>query len=609
MMSIVTKLISALKKTHLSSQILQVKLLELAMKGYTLAICMPLVAAIWLWFRFQQLPLPLPPLATTSNDSKLVPLEYEYPVVKFTTVGATGESYAAFITELRNRIVTGEDMRHGIPVLCRTVDIRYRFILVELTNRQGVTITLAIDVINLYVVGYRSGYNAIFLRPDNDADREAITNLFPHASQQTLTNRGNYDDLERNGRARSEVNLGLYALDNAISALEGYATGGHGIVTLQDLLCSFIVCIQMISEAARFNLIQHDIRVRIEDNQERPPDSRLISLENNWGSLSEQIQTSNQGVFVRPVQLSQRNNEPLPVDSLSPALIRNMGVMLYSCANSRMNNWGSRDYESDEDVCAYNEPTVRINGPNGLCADVYKGEFYDGNSIILFPCKTNTDPNQFWTLKRDGTIRSNGRCLTIYGYNPGDPVMMYHCDCASIDDTRWEVWDNGTIIHSASGLVLTAKSWDQGVKLTVETNVYTTSQSWRPTNNTQPFVASIVGYEDLCLRGNGEDVYVEHCEVSKQEQQWALYPDGSIRPQEKQQYCLTEDGDSRGTVVKIFSCKIGSSAQRWEFKNDGSIWNLNSGLVMGVEASEPGLQLIDIEPYYGTENQIWNVVY
>ncbi|XP_050211796.1 agglutinin-like [Mercurialis annua] len=230
------------------------------MKVYLLTICKTLVVAIWLG------------LITTTAAI------YEYPVVRFTLVDVTGQSYSDFIDELRSHLVTGDDVRHGIPVLRSTVDIAQRFVLVELTNLQGVTITVAVDVINVYVVGYRAGNrNPIFFRPDNEADSVAITHVFPGTDGQTLTNGGNYDDLEHHAGDRSGINLGLHALDAAISALYDFAMGGHGEVPLDRLLRSFMVGIQMISEAARFNLIRDDIGVRIDENQERPPDPRILS--------------------------------------------------------------------------------------------------------------------------------------------------------------------------------------------------------------------------------------------------------------------------------------------------------------------------------------------
>nr|prf ricin E B [Ricinus communis] len=257
------------------------------------------------------------------------------------------------------------------------------------------------------------------------------------------------------------------------------------------------------------------------------------------------------------------------------------------------------------DVCMDPEPIVRIVGRNGLCVDVRDGRFHNGNAIQLWPCKSNTDANQLWTLKRDNTIRSNGKCLTTYGYPSGVYVMIYDCNTAATDATRWQIWDNGTIINPRSSLVLAATSGNSGTTLTVQTNIYAVSQGWLPTNNTQPFVTTIVGLYGMCLQANSGKVWLEDCTSEKAEQQWALYADGSIRPQQNRDNCLTTDANIKGTVVKILSCGPASSGQRWMFKNDGTILNLYNGLVLDVRRSDPSLKQIIVHPVHGNLNQIW----
>ncbi|EEF28781.1 ricin-agglutinin family protein, partial [Ricinus communis] len=109
----------------------------------------------------------------------------------------------------------------------------------------------------------------------------------------------------------------------------------------------------------------------------------------------------------------------------------------------------------NDDVCVDPEPTVRIAGRNGVCVDVRGEEFYDGNPIQLWPCKSNTDWNQLWTLRKDGTIRYNGKCFTT----------------TTVGATRWQIWDNRTIINPISGLVLEATSGNNGTTLIVQTNI------------------------------------------------------------------------------------------------------------------------------------------
>ncbi|EEF28780.1 ricin-agglutinin family protein [Ricinus communis] len=106
---------------------------------------------------------------------------------------------------------------------------------------------------NAYVVGYRAGNYAYFFRPDNSEDAEAITLLFIDAQNPyTFTFGGNYDRLEQLGGLRENIELANDPLEDAISALYYYSTGGTQLPTLAR---SFIVCIQMASEAVRFQYI------------------------------------------------------------------------------------------------------------------------------------------------------------------------------------------------------------------------------------------------------------------------------------------------------------------------------------------------------------------
>ncbi|XP_002534221.2 ricin-like [Ricinus communis] len=577
------------------------------LRGNTIVIWLYAVAT-WLWFGSTS------GWSFTLQDSNNNKLLKQYPTIIFTTVSATAESYRDFINAMRSQLLAGDDVRHEIPVLQNRVGllINQRFVLVQVTNQAELSITLAVDVTNVYVVGYRAGNNAYFFQPDNPEDAEAITHLFTDSqSRQPFSFGGNYDRLEqiasqggRRGR-REDIELGIGPMEEAISALYRYTTGG---VQLPTLARSFIVCIQMISEAIRFQYIEGEMGSRIRHSRGSAPDPSVITLENNWGRLSTTIQESNQGAFANPIQLQRRNGSMFYIFDVSK-LIPIIALMVYRCAppaalqhpllaKPMVSN-------SNDDVCVDPEPTMRIMGRNGLCADVRDGDYRDGNSIQLWPCKSSTDVNQLWTLKKDGTIRSNGKCLTTCGYNPGHHVMIYDCDTAIIDATRWQIWDNRTIINPISGLVLAATSGNSGTTLTVRTNIYATSQGWLPTNNNEPFVTSIVGLYDLCLQANSGNVWLEECVNKKAEQQWALFADGSIRPQQDQNNCLTGDASTQGTIVKVLSCNSGSAGQRWMLKNDGTIWNLYYGLVLDVANSDPSLKQIIIWSFNGDPNQKW----
>ncbi|KAI7999634.1 hypothetical protein LOK49_LG09G01845 [Camellia lanceoleosa] len=561
------------------------------------------VVATWVWWT--ALVGPAWVCTSTVEDTKLT---LRYNTVRFTTENATKESYTQFMEALRDQLGSGYEA-HTIPVLrdVSTVDTSQRFLLVELSNWGEATITLAVDVQNAYVVAYQAGDQSYFFR---DAPEVAFSNLFSDTQQSTFNFNGSYVDLEgRSRQDREDIDLGILALELAISSLRRSSSAAESTIAR-----SLIVCIQMVSEAARFRYIEQRVRQSITSAgyEHFRPDAGMLSLENKWGTLSYAIQESNQGVFSRPVQLQRPDYTFFNVDSATLSIVRNLALMLFVCNINQASSQFSplirsvvAPVDDDDDTCAEPEPTIRISGRNGLCVDVRDGQYNDGNPIQLWPCKSNTDANQLWTLKRDGTIQSNGKCLTTYGYSPGVYVMIYNCDTAVTAATRWQVWDNGTIINPESALVLSAESENAGTTLTVETNIYASRQGWRASNNTDPFVTSIVGFMDLCMQRNENNVGLGDCVSNQTDQKWAIYPDGSIRPQHNQDVCLTSNNHFQGTNIIIVSCSPGWSSQRWVFTNDGVILNLYNGMVMEVKDSNPILQQIILWPFNGNPNQKW----
>uniref|UniRef100_A0ACD5WGQ7 Uncharacterized protein n=1 Tax=Avena sativa TaxID=4498 RepID=A0ACD5WGQ7_AVESA len=578
------------------------------------------------------------PLGTSPDDNTT--LMYDYPVVSLTTVSINPETYVAFIRELRQRLASPGDTRHGIPVMRShaDTDIAERFVLVELSNSAGLSVTLALDVINGYVVGYRSGDYWVFLMRDDDDDEiaaAATMQLFRETTIRriTLEFTGSYQDLQQRGGRREDVPLGIQALEQAVSTMYSYPRNPNLQVRDQAALArAFLITIQMVSEAARFNTIEASVclRLRERDDPGTAPDTRMISLENGWDRLSSEIQyLSNDGVGVFRnavrVQTGGHDGEAfIDVDNLARALeVASLALMLFRCNNNqRLPQLSSPlirptiilpTKSDDRPTCPEDlEPTVQIAGPGGLCVDVKNGWYNNGNPIQLYPCRSSDNTNQLWTLRRDGTLRSNGKCLASYGYTPGDYIMIY--DCGLSDKFKWQVWDNGTII-SKSGLVLAARSLESGTTLTAEVENSTIGQSWRPSNNTQPLVAPIVGISSgLCLQAQGTEPVLNMCVTRKPDQAWALYPDGSIRPnQTRVDRCLTVVPSNQGSSLsslKISVCEPNSFLQRWVFPNDGTIMNLFSKHVMDLTpCAIPSLGEIIVASSTGSPSQMWKPLY
>nr|GFC69790.1 ribosome-inactivating protein [Tanacetum cinerariifolium] len=96
-----------------------------------------------------------------------------------------------------------------------------------------------------------------------------------------------------------------------------------------------------------------------------------------------------------------------------------------------------------DEQCPDGEPTINIVRRDGQCVNVKDSQYYNGNFIILGACG-NAQRNQLWTFKSNGTIRSNGKCLTSgYGGCWGN-----------------QRWADDTILNPNARLVMDVRSSD-----------------------------------------------------------------------------------------------------------------------------------------------------
>ncbi|GJV85792.1 ribosome-inactivating protein [Tanacetum coccineum] len=161
----------------------------------------------------------------------------------------------------------------------------------------------------------------------------------------------------------------------------------------------------------------------------------------------------------------------------------------------------------------------------------------------------NAQCNQ--TFKSDGTIRSNGKCLTTNGYASGQYIMIYDCDTAKPDANKWILYNAGSIMNPTSGLVIAAK---------------TSTQATANGANTRVWLANyVIGTEPR--------------------QQWPLYGDGTIRLYSDCTLYVTSDGHQSLDIIILLKCQ-GWGDQRWTFMADGTILNPNARLVMDVRRSD-----------------------
>ncbi|CAA0816187.1 Unknown protein [Striga hermonthica] len=518
------------------------------------------------------------------------------------------EAYVNLIQDLRRAVARGTDS-HGIAVTRDpNLPLQDPFVQVQLESGGDEVITVIIYTVNVYVVGYYFGpvVQPILYYLD-DIPREALFRAFPspNYTHRALGFAGNYGSLP----SREGQELGHSALNVAISNLF------HGNSRPNSRPGALLVIIQMLSEAARIRYVEHLVRRNmLGDNLNFIPDPRAISMENAWSRLSEQVQLSSEsGVFDRTIEVRNVLNQVVRVSSVV-VLMREaaLALLLYRGCNPRALIRMPVSVpeavavgRADED-CPNEEPTTNIIGRDGQCVDVRDGHYNNGNSIILWPCG-NAQLNQLWTFKSDGTIRSNGKCLTTYGYSPG--VYIYDCDAAVTEATKWVLYNAGTIMNPRSGLVIAAESSTQGTVLTVAEDNNSSRQAWTAGNYTQPTITYISGFREMCLQANGANnrVWLANCVIrTEPNQQWALYGDSTIRLYSDPTLCVTSDGHESLDSIILLKCQ-GWGNQRWTFMADGTILNPNARLVMDVENSDPSLKnIILYQPKpTGNANQFW----
>ncbi|XP_065865525.1 ribosome-inactivating protein cucurmosin-like [Euphorbia lathyris] len=217
-----------------------------------------------------------------------------YPTVSFTTHLPSDASYKGLMSSLRKELDSDSES-HDIPILRKPSAITQnnQYLLVDLINfNSKLSITLAITVVNVYVIGYKSGGNSFFLK---DAPSDANKLLFDGTIKKTLTT---VDTNYINLGDRTKVGLGIGPLNKAIDTLSKF----NGVSVDKTFKDSLLVVIQMVAEAARFKFIQQ----KIHDNllEEYKPQNDVLSLENSWEALSKQIQLSgSDGQFKTAVQL------------------------------------------------------------------------------------------------------------------------------------------------------------------------------------------------------------------------------------------------------------------------------------------------------------------
>ncbi|EEF32950.1 ricin-agglutinin family protein [Ricinus communis] len=231
-----------------------------------------------------------------------------YHAESFDAGSYDANKYTDFLKKLRGTLKSSAS--HSIPVLPTKLSVTSskRFVLLILKSSKS-TITIALDVINAYVLGFQVGKKSYFFK--DIAEDIYESKLFNGTTKARLPYGGSYQDLFNAGANREKVPLGISQLNNAIFQLIKYVSSP----STTDIASNLLVVIQMISEAARFKYIEKKLVEKF--NEDLYPKGDLLSLENNWGALSIAIQTAKREKFSTKIALQDENYKTYNVSTVA----------------------------------------------------------------------------------------------------------------------------------------------------------------------------------------------------------------------------------------------------------------------------------------------------
>ncbi len=118
----------------------------------------------------------------------------------------------------------------------------------------------------------------------------------------------------------------------------------------------------------------------------------------------------------------------------------------------------------------------QITNGGGWCVDNYRGVTPNGNPIVVWGC--NSGGTQLWTVRANGALGLEGKCLTVAGDSTADgsPIVLY--DCRDVGSQIWRQQADGSLVNPASGKCLNAPSLARGTHFTLAACTDAAGQRW-----------------------------------------------------------------------------------------------------------------------------------
>ncbi|KAJ4839789.1 hypothetical protein Tsubulata_033810 [Turnera subulata] len=260
-----------------------------------------------------------------------------------------------------------------------------------------------------------------------------------------------------------------------------------------------------------------------------------------------------------------------------------------------------------------------IRGPKGLCIEVPGGDYKNGTEVILSPCNS-TSQNQQWTIEEDGRVRSNNYCLRPKNGCPVSPPNYLMIEtCPDDPSGSWAQWEyselfNGLMKHTKTGLVLTAKSDVQGQSgvLTVDIDKCLPSQAWMLDEGpSDQRLQSGANSSCLTLGSDNYTVELGDCENSTTNV-WEVIKFSSVGNNGKCLSCQDDNGQAisckNGSRIVALDCCVGLPSQSWRF-DQNHFSNRDSELYLTLADSGDDIHVIAAPAVNESDpNQLWNLI-
>lgn len=200
---------------------------------------------------------------------------------------------------------------------------------------------------------------------------------------------------------------------------------------------------------------------------------------------------------------------------------------------------------------------VRQVGGTAKCLTDPGAATANGTLLTLSTCTGGTP--QAWTTVQDGTIRAQGKCLTVFH---STTVELYACAAGGSAQQQWRAGTDSELINAQYGtcLYFPNASATNGSEPTLSACQNSTSQTGEHWSRTAANVVSPAPGKCMAASGTtaGSAVVLAGCSTVAAER-WVTSSDGTIR---LGAYCLTEAGTTAGSALTIGTCS-GAATTKW----------------------------------------------